>query len=154
MKARQILADAANTLKDREDDYDDYHNMLSLISEYWSTYLSSRSDGDDVYISESDVATMMSLFKIARSSVGNNNKTADDLLDSIGYLAMASDMRGEEEDADDLTPEDETRKLFVSDVRFENPPNWIGTEDSFENLVRSAIKDSDGNYEAGIDVKW
>ena len=151
MSAQERLGDASQVLSDREKDYDKYEDMLGLIAEYWSTYVSSVMD-DNIFLGEDDVATMMALFKIARATIGENEKTADDLQDALGYMAMASDMRFHKED--DLTSDDEESKMFVTDDRFENSPSWDKTEESFENMVRKAVEDSDGRYEAGVDVRW
>lgn len=151
MSAQERLGDASQVLSDREKDYDKYEDMLGLIAEYWSTYVSSITD-DNIFIEEDDVATMMALFKIARATIGENEKTADDLQDALGYMAMASDMRFHK--GDDLTSDDEENKVFVTDVRFESSPSWAKTEESFENMVRKAVEDSDGRYEAGVDVRW
>ena len=92
MDAQEVLGDVSQILSDREKDYHHYEDMLLLISEYWSTYLTSVLD-ESVEISGSEVATMMALFKIARSSVGGGEKTADDMKDALGYMAMSSAVR-------------------------------------------------------------
>lgn len=74
------------TLKDREAEYGGFKEMHELIAEYWTTYL-------DVEVKPSDVAQMMVLFKIARASHGEGDKSADDLLDSVGYAVFASELR-------------------------------------------------------------
>lgn len=71
-------------LAEREEAYGDPREMHELIAEYWSTYLEDDIDAKDV-------AIMMTLFKIARSSHGDNEKTADDLLDGLGYLSFAEE---------------------------------------------------------------
>lgn len=139
-EARKILGEVGLILGERSSDYGDYNDMLGLISDYWSLYL-----GDD--LSEDDVAVMMLLFKIARSSVGDNDKTADDLKDGIGYLAMAADLRNVVDE-----DEDEPEKISKTvEVVREVSPDWDRTEDSFERLIRHFTEDKD--FDAGWEVR-
>lgn len=125
--AKKILGEAHKTLEDREDEYGDYHDMLGLIADYWSLYLGDDLGGDDV-------AVMMALFKVARSSYGTNRETADDLKDGLGYLAMASDLRDDE----DLTFEEPTDTIKKTvEIRREESPDWARTEESFEDFIRT-----------------
>lgn len=146
MSAQERLGDASQVLSDREKDYDKYEDMLSLIAEYWSTYVSSIMD-DNIFLGEDDVATMMALFKIARATIGENEKTADDLQDALGYMAMASDMRFHKEAEEPPVPERSTRP--VTETRLENSPDWGRTEETFENVIRSLT-----NYQDEWDAGW
>lgn len=84
-----IFDEVKKTLEERKNAYGDASEMHHLIADYWSTYL-------DKDLSASDVAVMMTLFKIARSSFGDNFDTADDLKDAIGYMGFAAEFRGDE----------------------------------------------------------
>lgn len=84
-----IFDEVKKTLQERKNAYGDASEMHQLIADYWSTYL-------DKDLSASDVAVMMTLFKIARSSFGDNLATADDLKDAIGYMGFAAEFRGDE----------------------------------------------------------
>lgn len=146
MSAQERLGDASQVLSDREKDYDKYEDMLGLIAEYWSTYVSSIMD-DNIFLGEDDVATMMALFKIARATIGENEKTADDLQDALGYMAMASDMRFHKEAEDLPSPGPSSRP--VTETRLENSPDWGRTEETFENVIRSLT-----NYQDEWDAGW
>lgn len=86
-----IFDEVKQVLKERSQSYGDASEMHQLIADYWTTYL-------DKDISASDVAVMMALFKVARSSFGSNADTADDLKDAIGYMGFAAEFRGDEEE--------------------------------------------------------
>lgn len=148
MSAQERLGDASQILSDREKDYDKYEDMLGLIADYWSTYLGSITD-DNFFLAEDDVATMMALFKIARATIGENEKTADDLQDALGYMAMASDMRFHKEE--DL-PGPERSSRPVTETRLENSPDWGRTEETFENVIRSLTEHND-KWDAGWKVR-
>lgn len=92
-----IFDEVKRTLQERAHAYGDASEMHQLIAEYWGTYL-------DKDISASDVAVMMTLFKIARSSYGDSLETADDLKDAIGYMGFAAEFRGEEASEDLFDP--------------------------------------------------
>lgn len=92
-----IFDEVKKTLQERQSAYGDASEMHQLIADYWSTYL-------DKDISASDVAVMMTLFKIARSSFGDNLETADDLKDAIGYMGFAAEFRGDEASEDLFDP--------------------------------------------------
>ena len=149
MSAQERLGDASQVLSDREKDYDMYEDMLGLIADYWSTYLGSITD-DRFFLAEDDVATMMALFKIARATIGENEKTADDLQDALGYMAMASDMRFHKGDEDPPGPERSSRP--VTETRLENSPDWGRTEETFENVIRSLTEHND-KWDAGWKVR-
>lgn len=149
MSAQERLGDASQVLSDREKDYDKYEDMLGLIADYWSTYLGSIMD-DSFFLAEDDVATMMALFKIARATIGENEKTADDLQDALGYMAMASDMRFHKGDEDPPAPERSSRP--VTETRLENSPDWGRTEETFENVIRSLTEYND-EWDAGWKVR-
>lgn len=94
---REILQRSLDIIDNRKADYGDPRDMFALIAKYWSTYLEShqKTAGD---LEASDVAEMMTLFKIARATHGENAKTADDLIDAVGYMAFASGLRLAEPD--------------------------------------------------------
>ena len=94
---REILQLSIDTIDNRKEDYGDPRDMFALIATYWNTYLESHRKAPGG-LEASDVAEMMTLFKIARATHGENDKTADDLIDAIGYMAFASGLRLEEPD--------------------------------------------------------
>ena len=95
---REILQRSLDIIDNREADYGDPRDMFALIAKYWSTYLESHQKTAGG-LEASDVAEMMTLFKIARATHGENDKTADDLIDAVGYMAFASGLRLEEPNA-------------------------------------------------------
>ena len=94
---REILQLSLEILDNRKADYGNPRDMFALIANYWNTYLEShqKTGGD---LAASDVAEMMTLFKIARATHGENAKTADDLIDAVGYMAFAGGLRLAEPD--------------------------------------------------------
>lgn len=94
---REILQQSIEVLDNREGDYGDPRDMFALIARYWNTYLESHRKAPGG-LEASDVAEMMTLFKIARATHGENDKTADDLIDAVGYMAFASGLRLAEPD--------------------------------------------------------
>ena len=94
---REILQLSLEILDNRKADYGDPRDMFALIAKYWSTYLESHQKTEGGLVA-SDVAEMMTLFKIARATHGENDKTADDLIDAVGYMAFASGLRLTEPD--------------------------------------------------------
>lgn len=74
---------------DRQDVHGNPENTFGLIADYWSVYL-SHSTENMILIDASDVAIMMTLFKIARLQV--NPQHRDNILDGIGYLAIAGEL--------------------------------------------------------------
>lgn len=89
---REILQQSLDTIDNRKEDYGDPRDMFALIARYWNTYLESHRKAPGG-LAASDVAEMMTLFKIARATHGENDKTADDLIDAVGYMAFASGLR-------------------------------------------------------------
>ena len=93
-----VLADAMSTINgDRQNVYGSPEDSFDLIAQYWNVYLKSRprdrklpSGFQETPLEKSDVAMMMTLFKIARLSNGSNHR--DSYVDGCGYLALAADM--------------------------------------------------------------
>lgn len=82
-KVEQIIC------RDRQNTHGAPENTFALIATYWSTYLSQEC-GMKVEIADADVAVMMTLFKISRMQM--NPAHADNMLDGIGYLAIAGEL--------------------------------------------------------------
>lgn len=92
-KPEKALDKIRKVVAEREGNYADPLEMFQKIADMWNAYIFDGADAE--IIQPSDVATMMTLFKIARSTNGENSSTADDLLDAVGYSAFASDLRAE-----------------------------------------------------------
>lgn len=79
---------------ERQDVYGSPEDSFSLISDYWTTYLRSRSPeiaNAGFCLFADDVAMMMTLFKIAREA---NQHKRDNIVDAAGYLGIYADMQG------------------------------------------------------------
>ena len=82
-KVKQIICN------DRQDTHGNPENTHRIIAEYWSNYL-FESCGLREPLTAQDAAVMMVLFKIARHSVNAGHE--DNLLDAIGYAAIAAEL--------------------------------------------------------------
>lgn len=90
MNAADILAVAAQLVTgDRQrshgDKYRNHHNIATL----WNAYLLIRRD-PTAQLSPGDVATMMSLLKIARNELGEPNP--DNPVDGAAYQAIRGEL--------------------------------------------------------------
>ena len=93
-----VLLSAYDTINgEKVDEYGNPENSFDLIAEFWSTYLSNKSEYS-LKINNKDVAVMMALMKIARIITGSDK--SDSYIDCCGYIALASDMAKENEAAD------------------------------------------------------
>lgn len=77
-----LLAEAAETVLQREGAHGDKGNTFRMIAAMWSAYL-----GADV--SPADVAQMMVLLKVARARCGDRTH-ADHYVDQAGYVARTA----------------------------------------------------------------
>jgi hypothetical protein len=86
-KIGQILLDALDTINNgRKDQYGNPENSFVLIAELWNSWLKKKMIQK---VDASDVAMMMTLFKIARESYQHKD---DNILDACGYLGIYSDI--------------------------------------------------------------
>jgi hypothetical protein len=91
--ARHILEAAANAVcGERNDSYgspaDDFHTQAAMFS----TYL-TRTNGQPVGVSASDIAALMCLVKIARQA---HAPKADNWIDLAGYAACGAECDAKE----------------------------------------------------------
>jgi hypothetical protein len=99
MNRAQFLQQAEQTIcRDRQDIHGNPENTFALIAQYWSTFLSEESE-KQITLCGADVAAMMTLFKIARMQI--NPFHEDNIVDGIGYLAIAGEL------IDDIAGSDE-----------------------------------------------
>ena len=71
MKRNEILESAAAIVTgERNRQYGAPEDNFCVIADYWSTYLSRHNGGHVVFITPTDVAVMMALFKIGRRVYG------------------------------------------------------------------------------------
>lgn len=91
---------------ERQDTYGNPEDSFALIAEHWSTYLRGSVNtnggcygeimmGCGIELDASDVAIMMTLFKIARMS--GQKWHPDNAVDACGYLAILNDRLRKEE---------------------------------------------------------
>lgn len=83
-KTEDFLRDAMIITTERNKTHGDRITNHGNIAQLWSWYLKKE-------VTAYDVAMMMALLKVARTKTGNHNK--DDLVDSLGYLAIAGEIR-------------------------------------------------------------
>ena len=83
-----VLQEGITTINgERQDVYGSPESSFSLIAKYWRTYLQHKKN---LEITSSDVAMMMTLFKIAR--IANGSAHRDSYVDAAGYIGLAADM--------------------------------------------------------------
>ena len=78
---------------ERQDVYGSPEDSFALISDYWTTYVRSRSPevaNAGFCLEADDVAMMMTLFKVAREA---NQHKRDNIVDAAGYLGIYADMQ-------------------------------------------------------------
>lgn len=84
---------------DREAQYGSPENNFALIAAFWGLYLEEKLQLPEVAIEAEDVATMMALLKIARSTTGQVK--LDNYVDLAGYAACGGEIAMKKEaDAD------------------------------------------------------
>lgn len=87
MNRSDILAEADRCITvDRQATHGDPENSFGLIASYWSAHL-------DITVTPTDVAAMMTLFKLAR--IKGNPWHADSWVDGVGYLAIGGELATE-----------------------------------------------------------
>ncbi len=102
MNRKECLEAAGKAvLEDRENAYGSPKDSFGLIANLWGAYLNGRikQKGLDAYITikmtETSVAHMMILLKIARAATGKH--VPDNYIDIAGYAACAAEIGGEHE---------------------------------------------------------
>lgn len=90
--SRSDILDEAKRIitSDRNNQYGEPEDSFPIIAKYWTTYIQSKYGELFPDISDIDVATMLSLFKIARNSYGDGK--LDNYIDLIGYAAIAGEL--------------------------------------------------------------
>ena len=90
MKKEEILAKAKDLInKNRQSTHGDCFKNHSQIADLWSVYLDDKLK-PFTEITAADVAIMMCLLKISRSTMGEFN--VDDFVDGAAYMAIAGEM--------------------------------------------------------------
>jgi len=90
MKKEEILMKAAELISSkRQDTHGDCFKNHSQIADLWSVFLDDKLKPMKE-ITPGDVAIMMCLLKISRSTMGDFN--LDDFVDGAAYMAIAGEM--------------------------------------------------------------
>ena len=90
MKKEEILNKAAELISSkRQETHGDCFKNHSQIADLWSVFLDDKLK-PFTEITASDVAVMMCLLKISRSTMGDFN--LDDFVDGAAYMAIAGEM--------------------------------------------------------------
>ena len=89
----QVLFEAHKIINgERQDTYGSPEDSFELIASYWNVYMRSVCAEDhNLDLTGTDVAMMMTLFKIAREA---NQHKADNIVDACGYLGIYGSMQG------------------------------------------------------------
>ena len=90
MKKEEILKKATDLIStERESSHGDCFKNHSQIADLWSVFLDDKLKPMKE-ITPGDVAVMMCLLKISRSTMGDFN--LDDYVDGAAYMAIAGEM--------------------------------------------------------------
>lgn len=92
MTRKEILDAALKCVNgDRDEQYGSPERSFDAIAKYWNVYLQECVEDGTVVLEASDVAAMMSLFKIARISTGQAKD--DNWIDLAGYAACGGEIQ-------------------------------------------------------------
>tara|TARA_R110000764_G_scaffold14635_1_gene41590 strand:- start:235 stop:534 length:300 start_codon:yes stop_codon:yes gene_type:complete len=81
---------------DRHDTYGSASEMHARIARLWQTYLSAvLPERGEAGLQAQDVAAMMVLMKVSRTTGGAAKPHPDNWIDICGYAALAAEMEGE-----------------------------------------------------------
>ena len=87
MKSNDILEKAIEIVDgDRQEKYGDKGETHDKIAKLWEVWLKIRKPGP---LDRTDVATMMALMKVVRSTCGSYNE--DDYVDMVAYMSFAGE---------------------------------------------------------------
>ena len=82
---------------DRNARYGEPEDNFAVIAQFWNHYISTTKDVC-LYLSATDVAIMMALFKIGRISTARD-MNEDSYIDAAGYIACAAECAAIEEES-------------------------------------------------------
>lgn len=81
---------------DRNSQYGEPEDNFDVIAQFWNHYLTTLQ-GVCLYLSATDVAIMMALFKIGRIATARD-MNEDSYIDAAGYIACAAECAAREEE--------------------------------------------------------
>lgn len=97
MTRAEILDTAKNIITtDRNAQYGEPENNFGVIAQFWNHYLTT-TQGVCLFLSATDVAIMMALFKIGRIATARDMHE-DSYIDAAGYIACAAECAAREEE--------------------------------------------------------
>lgn len=82
---------------DRNARYGEPENNFDVIAQFWNHYITTTKDVC-LYLSATDVAILMALFKIGRISTAHD-MNEDSYIDAAGYIACAAECAAIEEES-------------------------------------------------------
>lgn len=96
---RSEILDTAKQIvtTDRNARYGEPENNFDVIAQFWNHYITTTKDVC-LYLSATDVAIMMALFKIGRISTARD-MNEDSYIDAAGYIACAAECAAIEEES-------------------------------------------------------
>lgn len=81
---------------DRNARYGEPEDNFGVIAQFWNNYLTT-TQGVCLFLSETDVAILMALFKIGRIATARD-MNEDSYIDAAGYIACAAECAVREEE--------------------------------------------------------
>jgi hypothetical protein len=102
--AERALLDAGDTIRKRLKDHGHTERSFGMIADLWSSYINhSFTSRGEVKLRPYDIAQMMGLVKLARSTYGYS---FDNFVDSAGYSALAAMLHPERRDTETASGDD------------------------------------------------
>ena len=127
----QILFKAHELINgQRQKDYGAPSQNFEQIAEFWNTYLNRRC-GLREFLTAYDVANLMMLLKIARTSVTGVTPTEDCYVDIAGYAGLANDF---------CEIEREMEMDFIHDATLKTDEHKESDRAAVERLLRDAAR--------------
>lgn len=80
----------------RNKQYGEPEDNFGVIAQFWNNYLTT-TQGVCLFLSETDVAILMALFKIGRIATARD-MNEDSYIDAAGYIACAAECAAREEE--------------------------------------------------------
>ena len=96
MTRAEILDTAKKITTDRNAQYGEPEDNFGVITQFWNNYLTT-TQGVCLFLSETDVAILMALFKIGRIATARD-MNEDSYIDAAGYIACAAECAAREEE--------------------------------------------------------
>ena len=86
--SEKVLLDAGDAIRTRLKEHGNTERSFAMIADMWTAYINhSFTSRGDVRLRPYDIAQMMSIVKLARSTYGYSE---DNFVDGAGYTALAA----------------------------------------------------------------